>query len=43
MRRPIAERRITHVKLGRHVRIAEHDLTNFVATGRIEAGGPLGA
>jgi excisionase family DNA binding protein len=43
VRRPIAERRITHVKLGRHVRIAEHDLTNFVATGRIEAGGPLGA
>jgi len=31
------------VKLGRHVRIAEHDLINFVVTGRVEAGGRLGA
>jgi excisionase family DNA binding protein len=43
VRRLIAERRITYVKLGRHVRIAEPDLINFVATSRIEAGGRLGA
>ena len=43
VRRLIAERRITYVKLGRHVRIAEHDLINFVVTGRVEAGGRLGA
>jgi excisionase family DNA binding protein len=43
VRRLIAERRIAYVKLGRHVRIAERDLTNFVATGRVEAGGRLGA
>jgi excisionase family DNA binding protein len=43
VRRLIAERRIAYVKLGRHVRIAEPDLINFVATGRIEAGRRLGA
>lgn len=43
VRRLIAERRIVFIKLGRHVRIAEHDLVNFVATGRVEAGGRLGA
>jgi excisionase family DNA binding protein len=43
VRRLIAERRIAYVKLGRHVRIAEHDLTNFVATGRVEADSRLGA
>ena len=43
MRRLIAERRITYVKLGRHVRTTEHDLINFVATGRVEPGGRLGA
>jgi excisionase family DNA binding protein len=43
VRRLIAERRIAYVKLGRHVRIAEHDLVNFVATGRVEAGRRLGA
>jgi excisionase family DNA binding protein len=43
VRRLIAERRIAYVKLGRHVRIAERDLVNFVATGRVEAGGRLGA
>jgi excisionase family DNA binding protein len=43
VRRLIAERRITYVKLGRHVRIAERDLINFVTTGRVEAGGRLGA
>jgi excisionase family DNA binding protein len=36
VRRLIAERRIAYVKLGRHVRIAEPDLINFVATGRVE-------
>jgi excisionase family DNA binding protein len=43
VRRLIAERRIAYLKLGRHVRIAERDLVNFVATGRVEAGGRLGA
>jgi excisionase family DNA binding protein len=43
VRRLIAERRITFIKLGRHVRITEHDLINFVTTGRVEAGGRLGA
>ena len=43
VRRLIAERRIAYVKLGRHVRITEHDLINLVATGRVEAGGRLGA
>ena len=43
VRRLIAERRITFIKLGRHVRIAEPDLINFVATSRVEAGGQLGA
>ena len=43
VRRLIAERRISYVKLGRHVRISEHDLINFVATSRVEAGGRLGA
>jgi excisionase family DNA binding protein len=42
VRRLIAERRIAYVKLGRHVRITEHDLINFV-TGRVEAGRRLGA
>ena len=43
VRRLIAECRIAYVKLGRHVRIAERDLINFVVTGRVEAGGRLGA
>ena len=43
VRRLIAERRITYVKLGRHVRISEHDLSNYVATGRVEADRRLGA
>jgi excisionase family DNA binding protein len=43
VRRLIAERRIAYVKLGRHVRIAERDLINFVATGRVEASGRMGA
>ncbi len=36
IRRLIAERRIPYTKLGRHVRIAESDLINYVAAGRIE-------
>jgi excisionase family DNA binding protein len=36
IRRLIAERRITYTKLGRHVRIAESDLINYVAAGRVE-------
>ena len=43
VRRLIAERRITFIKLGRHVRITEHDQINFVTTGRVEAGRRLGA
>jgi excisionase family DNA binding protein len=37
VRRLIAERRIAYVKVGRHVRIGEADLSSFVAAGRIEA------
>ena len=37
VRRLVAERRIAFHKVGRHVRIAEADLRNFVAAGRIEA------
>jgi excisionase family DNA binding protein len=37
IRRLIAERRITYIKVGRHVRIAESDLINYVAAGRVEA------
>jgi excisionase family DNA binding protein len=36
VRRLIAERRIAYMKLGRHVRIAESDLINYVTAGRIE-------
>jgi excisionase family DNA binding protein len=36
VRRLIAERRITYTKLGRHVRIAESDLINYVTAGRVE-------
>jgi excisionase family DNA binding protein len=43
VRRLIAERRIAYVKLGRHVRISQHDLINYVAIGRVEAGRRLGA
>ena len=35
IRRLIAERRITFVKLGRHVRLAESDLIDFIEAGRI--------
>jgi excisionase family DNA binding protein len=37
IRRLIAERRIAYHKVGRHVRIAEADLINYVAAGRIDA------
>jgi excisionase family DNA binding protein len=43
IRRLITERRIAYTKIGRHVRIAESDLINYVAAGRVEAGGRLGA
>ena len=43
IRRLIAERRIAYHKVGRHVRIAEADLINYVAAGRIAPGGRLGA
>jgi excisionase family DNA binding protein len=36
IRRLIADRRIAYHKVGRHVRIAEADLINFVAAGRVE-------
>jgi excisionase family DNA binding protein len=36
IRRLIAERRIAYTKIGRHVRIAESDLINYVAVGRVE-------
>ena len=36
VRRLIAERRIAYVKLGRHVRIAAHDLEAFIVAGRVE-------
>ena len=38
VRRLIAERRITYVKLGRHVRIGTRDLDAFIRAGRVEVG-----
>ena len=35
-RRLIAERRIAFVKLGRHVRISESALAEFITAGRVE-------
>jgi excisionase family DNA binding protein len=43
VRRLVAERRIAYHKVGRHVRIAEADLINYVAAGRVAPGGRLGA
>jgi excisionase family DNA binding protein len=37
VRRLIAERRIAYHKVGRHVRITEADLINFVAASRVDA------
>lgn len=36
IRRLIAERRIEFVKIGRHVRITEHALAQFINAGRVE-------
>lgn len=36
VRRLIAERRITFVKLGRHVRLDTTDLDAFITAGRVE-------
>jgi excisionase family DNA binding protein len=38
VRRLIAERRIRFVKLGRHVRIPESALVDYIATNTVEAG-----
>jgi excisionase family DNA binding protein len=38
VRRLIFERRITFIRVGRHVRIAASDLDAFIAAGRVEAG-----
>ena len=43
IRRLIAERRIAYTKIGRHVRLAARDLDAFIAAGRVEADGQLGA
>ena len=40
IRRLIAERRISFVKLGKHVRIDSDDLDDFVAAGRVSALAP---
>ncbi len=40
MRRLVAERRITFVKLGRHVRFDIADLDHFIDSGRVEAVEP---
>ena len=37
VRRLIAERRIEFVKIGRHVRISEAALVQFIEAGRVEA------
>jgi excisionase family DNA binding protein len=37
VRRLIAERRICFHHIGRHVRIAQHDIDNFIDVGRVEA------
>ena len=37
MRRLVAERRITFVKLGRHLRFELGDLDSFIIAGRVEA------
>ena len=36
VRRLIAERRIEFVRIGRHVRISEATLADFIAAGRVE-------
>ena len=36
VRRLVFERRIAYVKLGRHIRIAAHDLDAFIAASRVD-------
>jgi excisionase family DNA binding protein len=43
VRRLIAERRIEFVKLGRHVRVTEAALSEFIASGRVEPMTATGA
>ena len=38
VRRLVFQRRIAYVKVGRHVRIAAHDLDAFIAASRVDAG-----
>jgi excisionase family DNA binding protein len=38
VRRLVFERRIAYTKLGRHVRIAPHDLDAYIRAGRVEVG-----
>jgi excisionase family DNA binding protein len=40
IRRLIAERRIEFVKVGRHVRISESALADFIAAGRVQPMAP---
>jgi excisionase family DNA binding protein len=42
-RRLVFERRIPYVKVGRHVRIDERDLEDFIARGRVTPAGYKGA
>ena len=37
MRRLVAERRITHHKVGRYVRFHERDIADYLAANRVEA------
>lgn len=43
IRRLIAERRIEFVKIGRHVRISESALAEFIAAGRVQPMTPPAA
>jgi excisionase family DNA binding protein len=43
IRRLVADRRIAYHKVGRHVRIAEADLINYIAASRVAPAGRLGA
>jgi excisionase family DNA binding protein len=42
-RRLVFERRLPHVKVGRHLRIDEHDLRAFIDGGRVSAARYKGA
>jgi excisionase family DNA binding protein len=37
VRRLVAERRIPYLKIGRHVRISEDDMDDFISIARVEA------